>query len=252
MKNMHPYYQTLWVVWGNLILFFGFMILFFNWYLIPLSIISMYIFACMSETAMHRYFAHKSYKTTDIKHLILMAFAFLTGQGAILSWVAVHRSHHAFEDTERDPHSPHHNSILKLYLGLFKKQNYKAALVADLLRSKNVKYLIFENKYYWLMWTALWIISWLISPLIFFFIVSGSALWYLTTQTVNVLSHQKVGKKTYPDSVAINNSWINLLSGAGHHNNHHGNPGSYTYKVTDEIDVYAWVIRKFLKAKDIS
>jgi stearoyl-CoA desaturase (delta-9 desaturase) len=209
----------------------------------------MYVFGTMSETAVHRYFTHKSYTTDKVREKILLIFAFLTGQGATLSWVAVHRTHHAFEDSVRDPHSPHHNSVWKLFLGLFPKQYYSPSLVADLLRSSNSKYLIFENKYYWIMWTLLWIISYSVNPLLFFFIVSGSATWYLTTQTVNVFAHSRHGSKTDENAVGINSSWINLLSGAGHHNNHHSNPGNYTYRVTNEIDIYSWIIEKFLKTK---
>ena len=201
----------------------------------------------MSEISVHRYFAHKSYETGKLREKLLLMFSFLTGQGATLSWVTVHRSHHAYEDTEQDPHSPQFISKWKLYLGLFPKKHYKIALIADLLRSKYGKYFQFENKYYWLLWTGVWVISWFINFYLFFFIVSGSALWYIMTETVNIFAHSKTGKKHDETAVGINSTLLNVLSGAGHHNNHHSNPKNYTYQITNEVDIYGKIIEKFFK-----
>jgi len=134
-----------------------------------------------------------------------------------------------------------------LYLGLFPKKNYKPSLVADLLRSEYGRYFQFENKYYWLIWTIIWVSSWFISFYLFFFIVSGSALWYIMTATVNVFAHSLTGTKHDSQAVGINSPVLNLLSGAGHHNNHHSNPKNHSYKVTNEIDCYALIIEKIFK-----
>jgi stearoyl-CoA desaturase (delta-9 desaturase) len=244
---VNPYYQTLYVVWGNQLLFFVALISFFDLSLVLISIVSMYIFGCMSEISVHRYFSHKSYETGNFREKLLLLFAFLTGQGATLSWVAVHRSHHAYEDTDKDPHSPQFIPIWKLYLGLFPKKNYKTSLIADLLRSKYGRYFQLENKYYWLIWTSLWIVTWFINFYLFFFIVSGCSLWYIMTETVNIFAHSIHGKKNDVNAVGVNSTFLNVLSGAGHHNNHHSNPKNYSYKVNNEIDVYAIVIEKFFK-----
>lgn len=251
MKNLHPYNQTLFVVWGNQILFWLTTFYLFSssnfLYFIPLIIIAMYTFGCMSEVAVHRFFTHKSYKTTTLKEKILLIFALLVGQGATLSWVAVHRNHHAFEDTPKDPHSPHFIPKWRLVLGLFPKQEFQMNILADLLRSKYKNYFLFENKYYWIMWAGMWIATYFINFYLFYFLVSGSALWYLCTQLVNIGCHGTKGKKAYPNAVGFNSSWINLITGAGHHNNHHGSPKNHSYKFTNEIDIYAWVIEKFFK-----
>lgn len=246
---MNPYKQTLWVVWGNHILFILAMITHFQWWMIPFAIASLHVFGMFSECAIHRYWTHKSYETTTWKDHMLKAWAFLAGQGAILSWVTVHRHHHAYEDTPGDPHSPLHMPWWKVYVGLFPNV-YKKNLVTDLLRHKDKKYFLFENKYYWLMWTALWIVSYLIHPVFFFFIVSGSAMWYWATSIVNILSHSlTIGKKRDADHVATNSVVLNLLTGIGHHNNHHINPRNYTYQVDNEVDINGWVIKHLLMKK---
>lgn len=243
---MNPYKQTLYVVWGTQLLFLTTLILFFNWWMILVSIVALFVFGCFSEVSLHRYYTHKSYETTQKKELLLRVFALLSGQGATISWVTVHRTHHAFEDTDKDPHSPLFNPWWKILLGLFSKK-YKKNLVIDLMRSPGWKYFVFENKHYWIIWTAIWLVSALISLYLFYFIVSGAALWYLATSAVNIINHSKlIGNVKFTDAVASNSALMNLLTGIGYHNNHHKFPKSYTYSIEDEIDIYGWVIKKFL------
>lgn len=244
---MNPYKQTLFVVWMNQILFFSSLMLMWDNLLIPIGIVALYVFGCLSEISIHRYYTHKSYETTPLKEKFLRAFALLAGQGATISWVTVHRTHHAFEDTAKDPHSPLFHPWWKILLGLFPTQ-YKNNLVVDLMRKRSWNYFVFENKHYWLMWTAIWILSFLISKWLFYFIVAGAALWYIATSAVNILSHGFIlGKTRFKETVATNSSTLNFFTGIGNHNNHHKFPGSYTYSVDNEIDVNGWVIEKFFK-----
>ena len=229
--NMNPYYQTLWAVWGNHILTVVFLTLNFEWWLLAFMFVNLHIFAFFSEASIHRYYTHRAYTVASrFKEHVLKLFAFLTGQGAILSWVTVHRHHHAHEDKPGDPHSPYFFPWWKIYLGLFPKEGYQKNLIMDLIRHRDRKYFIFENKYYWLLWTATWIVSYAIHPLFFFFIVSGSAMWYFATSVVNILAHKHlVGYKKYPEAVANNSLFLQLLTSIGNHNNHHKRPRSYTY-----------------------
>jgi stearoyl-CoA desaturase (delta-9 desaturase) len=244
---MKEYNQTLYVVWGNHLLFILFMCLYFEWWMILAAILNIHIFGMFSEVSIHRYFTHKSFETTRWKQHILKIWAFLAGQGAVLSWVTVHRHHHAYEDQPGDPHSPFFIPWWKIYLGLF-TNNYKRTLVTDLLRSKDKNYFIFENKNYWKMWTSLWIISFLIHPYLFFFFVSGAAMWYWATSIVNILSHgEKVGTKKDLKIVATNSNLLNLITGIGNHHNHHRFPKNYSYSTGPEIDLNSKVIEYFFK-----
>ena len=212
-----PYKQTLYVVWGNQILFLLASIFFATPVFVLLAIVGLYAFAFMSEASVHRYYTHKSYETTESKEKILRVFAILAGQGATLSWVTVHRTHHAYEDRPGDPHSPLHHPWWKVLLGLFPTK-YKKNLVVDIMKTEAWTYFVWENKFYWLIWTLIWITTFLLSIHLFYFIVAGSALWYLATSAVNILNHSGVvGKKTYEESVATNSSLMNLLTAIGHH-----------------------------------
>lgn len=241
--NITPYKQTQLVIWFNQLFFLLFIIINFNIWLIPLAIVMLYIFGAMSEISLHRYYTHKSYKTTNAKEKLLRVFSFLTGQGAVLSWVTVHRTHHAYEDTEKDPHSPAYMKWWEIYLA-YLPQDYKNNLVLDLMRTPAWKYFVFENKYYFLMWCCLWCVSAFVSLYLFYVIVAGSAMWYIATCIINIVSHS-TGVKKYSDAVAYNSSFINLITGVGHHNNHHKFPKSHTYSVAGEVDLYGRIIEKF-------
>lgn len=242
MPKLNPYRQTQLVIWINQILFFGFLILLFEPWMIIVSFFGMYIFGFMSESSLHRFFTHKSYETSNFKEKILVFFAFITGQGPTLSWVTVHRTHHAFEETHKDPHSPFHIPWWKIYLALLPNK-YKNNLILDLLKHRFVNYFVLENKYYLYMWALVWIASYLINFQLFFFIVAGSAVWYIGTCIVNIVAHSQ-GQKKFTESVAYNNKMVNFLTGVGNHNNHHKFPKNLTYKVDNELDIYAFAIRK--------
>ncbi|WP_019927391.1 fatty acid desaturase [Nocardia sp. BMG111209] len=54
----------------------------------------------------HRLFTHRTFKTTPAVAAVLAVFGSMAGQGAVVSWVALHRRHHECSDQEGDPHSP--------------------------------------------------------------------------------------------------------------------------------------------------
>ena len=53
----------------------------------------------------HRYFAHKSYKTSRWFQFVIAFMAQTTAQKGALWWAAHHRHHHRHSDTPADPHS---------------------------------------------------------------------------------------------------------------------------------------------------
>jgi stearoyl-CoA desaturase (delta-9 desaturase) len=56
---------------------------------------------------LHRYFAHRTFETGPRMRLLLAITGSMSTQGPLLSWVTIHRRHHAFSDRPGDPHSPH-------------------------------------------------------------------------------------------------------------------------------------------------
>ena len=58
------------------------------------------------EAGLHRYFTHRSFDASEPVKVFLGVAGSMAAQGPIIFWVANHRLHHAFADTDGDPHSP--------------------------------------------------------------------------------------------------------------------------------------------------
>src|SRR5437588_12508511 len=54
----------------------------------------------------HRYFSHRSFKTSRALHFIIASLAMSSSQQGVLWWAAHHRHHHRYSDQELDLHSP--------------------------------------------------------------------------------------------------------------------------------------------------
>jgi stearoyl-CoA desaturase (delta-9 desaturase) len=79
-------------------------ILFFvlHWYL---SLFSQTFF-------LHRYAAHKMFSMNKFWEKFFYAFTYIAQGSSYLTpraYAVLHRMHHAYSDTEKDPHSPHHS-----------------------------------------------------------------------------------------------------------------------------------------------
>src|SRR5687768_17101601 len=54
----------------------------------------------------HRLFTHRGFKAPTWLQYILATCGALALQSGPIAWVTTHRIHHAFTETEKDPHSP--------------------------------------------------------------------------------------------------------------------------------------------------
>ncbi|MGZ4140832.1 MAG: acyl-CoA desaturase [Actinomycetota bacterium] len=67
-----------------------------------------YVFTVTGVTVgLHRYFTHKSFRALPPLRWLLGVAGSMAVEGALISWVAAHRRHHAYADKPGDPHSPH-------------------------------------------------------------------------------------------------------------------------------------------------
>ncbi|MCU0353724.1 MAG: acyl-CoA desaturase [Cytophagales bacterium] len=61
---------------------------------------------------LHRYAAHKMFTMSKFWEKFFYILTYVTQGSSFLSpraYAILHRMHHAYSDTEKDPHSPHHN-----------------------------------------------------------------------------------------------------------------------------------------------
>jgi stearoyl-CoA desaturase (Delta-9 desaturase) len=187
--------------------------------------VGLYVLRMFAVTAgYHRYFSHRSFKTSRWFQFVLAFLAETTAQMGVLWWAAHHRNHHRHSDEPDDVHSPRQFGFWFSHVGwIFSRSrwipDYK--YVPDL---KKYPELVWLDKHYWVPPAALAVIVWLAagwSGLVVGFFIS-TVVGYHATFTINSLAHV-MGRKRYVTGDDSRNSLLLALLtfGEGWHNNHH-------------------------------
>lgn len=170
----------------------------------------------------HRYFAHRTYKTSRVFQFLLAFLAQSSAQKGALWWAAHHRVHHKRSDQDGDPHDSRRGFWYSHVGWLFDDtEETDYARVKDLARYPE---LVWLNKFSLLPAVILGFLVWLAlgwSGLLIGFVLSTVLLWH-GTFTINSLSHM-LGKQRYPSGDNSKNNWFLAIitMGEGWHNNHH-------------------------------
>jgi stearoyl-CoA desaturase (Delta-9 desaturase) len=195
----------------------------------------------------HRYFAHKSYKTSRVFQFVLAVLGGTAAQRGPLWWASHHRNHHRYSDTDRDIHSPVKRGFWWSHIGWVLSPAYEKAenrLIPDFNKYPELRWL--DDNYLapplLLGMLCFFIGSW--KGLVWGMFVSTTVLWH-TTFLINSATHL-FGKKRFPTKDESRNSLILALLtlGEGWHNNHHYYPtsvnqGFYWW----EIDISYYVLK---------
>lgn len=177
----------------------------------------------------HRYFSHRTFKTSRWFQFVLAFFAQTSSQKGVLWWAAHHRNHHKFSDLPWDVHSPIQKGFwYSHWLWLYDR----GTEVTDYNKVRDLaKYpeLVWLNKYWAVPPTVLGVvIAWTmgLSGLFIAFGLSTVLLWH-GTFTINSLSHV-FGKRRFETTDTSRNNWLLAIItlGEGWHNNHHHYMGS--------------------------
>ncbi|MFY0600600.1 MAG: acyl-CoA desaturase [Cyclobacteriaceae bacterium] len=212
----------------------------------------------------HRYFAHRSYKTSRWFQFVIAFMAQTSAQKGALWWAGHHRVHHRTSDTYDDPHSMKHYGFWYSHVGWIIGPDYKTTdykIIGDYAKYPE---LVWLNKNY------------LVPPVILALTVmalggivnGGSILTMFTTAgfstlfigfflstvvlyhgtfSINSIMH-KFGKQRYESNDESKNNLILALVtlGEGWHNNHHyyevaARQGFFWW----EIDITYYILRTF-------
>jgi stearoyl-CoA desaturase (delta-9 desaturase) len=176
----------------------------------------------------HRYFSHRTYKTSRAFQLFLAVLAQSSVQKGALWWAAHHRVHHRESDRPGDVHSPVQRGFWYAHVGWIfaDTEETRWSRIRDFARYPELRFL---NRWHLLppVALALGCFAWMGWPGLFVgFFASTVVLWH-NTFLVNSLAHVR-GTRRFPTSdQSRNNPFIALCTlGEGWHNNHHHFPGS--------------------------
>ena len=133
----------------------------------------------------HRLLTHRGFKTPKWVEYILTFCGTLALQSGGISWVTTHRKHHAFTETDKDPHSPEgglfHSHMGWILKGEAQVQSEAAMMryTPDMMRDPVQR---FMNKYYWVS-------SVLLGVALFAFGGFSMIFWALGLRVGRKLSH---------------------------------------------------------------
>jgi len=172
----------------------------------------------------HRYFAHRSFKTSRAFAFALAFLAQSSAQRGILWWAGNHRQHHRFSDTDDDVHSPVRHGFWHAHLGWFFTDEHRETDLAAVPDLAHYPELVWLDRHPYLPAVLTGFLIWLAagwSGLVVGFLWSTVVLWHATF-SINSLAHL-VGRRRYlTGDQSRNNLWLALLTfGEGWHNNHH-------------------------------
>jgi stearoyl-CoA desaturase (delta-9 desaturase) len=247
----------MWFGWaGNLL----------DWRDILVLVVSYVVIGTGVTVGFHRLLTHRSFKTSPLMRGFFAALGSAAAEGPVIDWVATHRKHHQYSDSEGDPHSPHvgHGSgwrgafrgLLHAHIGwvftdmeVADERRYAKDLLADPV-------IRFVDRTF-----VLWVLAGLAFPFGLGVAITGTVVGGLTallwggaarifllhhaTFSINSLCHFFGRRDFETKDESRNLAWLAIPTwGEAWHNNHHAFPTSYRHGLRRwQIDPSAGVIR---------
>jgi stearoyl-CoA desaturase (delta-9 desaturase) len=214
----------------------------------------------------HRHLTHRAFKAKRWVRAALAISGSAAIEGPVISWVADHRKHHAFSDSEGDPHSPHvdhgqgWSGALKGlwhahvgWLFIHTHRGNKDRYAPDLMRDPLIR---FVDRTF-----VVWVAVGLAVPFGLGYLIGGTyeaaltgLLWggavrmlvvHHVTYSINSLCHFFGERAFATGDESRNLFWLAPFTfGEAWHNNHHAFPTSFAHGMRRwQFDPSAAVIR---------
>lgn len=193
----------------------------FSWKLFGLAALLYYARMAFTTIGYHRYFSHRSFKTSRAFQFVLAFCAETSAQKGVLWWAAHHRVHHRYSDLPGDPHSPKQGFWESHMLWILRDFSGPTGEIRDFEKFPELRLLdTFHLVPPALLAVALFFLGGM-PALIWGFFVSTVLLWH-GTFLVNSLNHVWGSRRYETSDTSRNNGFLALLTmGEGWHNNHH-------------------------------
>jgi sn-1 stearoyl-lipid 9-desaturase len=209
------------------------MIMYADWYHYLIALFMYFMNGCLGMImGYHRLLTHRSFECPIWFERFITLCATIGLTGPAIDWVAIHKAHHRFSDTEKDPHSPDHLGVFRVhFLTMFAKVNIKYA--GSLLRDK---FLLFQRKYYF-------VLNLIYATVLFFADPFALIYAWLFPAAVLILLGTSVLSINHRNSKPHNSIIHGLLTwGDGFHETHHDNPNK---KRLHKYDICGYLIEKW-------
>jgi stearoyl-CoA desaturase (delta-9 desaturase) len=197
----------------------------------------------------HRYFSHRTYKTSRAFQFVLALIGMSAAQQGPLWWAAHHRNHHRHSDQPEDTHSPRQRGFWWAHVQWIfaaRERPTDLAAVKDLARYPELRFLDRHDMLFAVGWGVAIYLAGGWTALFWGHFLAIVLAWHITF-CINSLAHV-LGRRRYATSDdSRNNAVLAVLTlGEGWHNNHHhyqrsARQGFYWW----ELDVSYYVLKLF-------
>jgi stearoyl-CoA desaturase (delta-9 desaturase) len=213
-KLIKTHRNKLIIIFHHFALLYGLISYGFQWEYVLMSIASGYIMFALFAHFAHLYFSHKKFegKWYDIVYAFMVNST--TAIGGVYNFTVLHRHHHKFADTEKDPHSPSVIGALRVYTLMWNNVKVNPVQSRDVAKHKSMQFLHHHQVKLHFLSTF---ILFLINPILVFFIISPSVVYtFHVNGLVNWRGHLNGVPRNIPEI-----AWLTPLSWRhGDHHNH--------------------------------
>lgn len=195
----------------------------------------------------HRYFAHRTFKTSRVFQFILAVFAMSAAQRGPLWWASKHRTHHRFSDEPGDVHSPRIGGFWWSHVGwLISGRNSETHWdrVKDFAKYPELRWLGRHDLFVAVAWGFVLYFFGGMTAVVWGHFVPLVVVWHVTF-FINSLAHVLGSRRYATGDDSRNNLLLAVLTfGEGWHNNHHhyqraARQGFYWW----EVDITYYVLK---------
>lgn len=218
-----------------------------------------YLSLFMQTFLQHRYAAHGAFTMSKFWERFFYLAAYITQGSSYVSprtYAIMHRMHHAYADTERDPHSPKFDR--NLFTMMWRVRNMSCAIYNNKL---DIEPRFLKNLPDWHLLDRLghsiWSRAGWIVVYILLYILFAPSAWFFLLLPIHILTvpfHGMIinwfAHKYGTINFKVKNTSTNLLRldifmmGEAYHNNHHKNPSSTNFGFRwHELDPTYLIIR---------
>jgi stearoyl-CoA desaturase (delta-9 desaturase) len=212
-----------------------FWIYYAEWYQLLIGYVCYwFIVDVIQSLFMHRWVSHNSWNCPRFLQKILSIFGVVSLLGTPITYAAWHRTHHAYTDTDKDPHNPVLHGWLHVIFAHYHYAQMKRAV--DRLRDK---YFQFLTKYMLEFVIIGNLLLFIILPFTWFMTVWAIPVAYNIFNTnflVLVLSHRTGTVENLPPLY-----WFLVFSDGSLHKCHHDEPHKLNYH---RPDISGYIITK--------
>lgn len=160
---------------------------------------------------LHRGASHKWLRIDGWRQYVVAYVPHFLCNGSAFAFSVAHRTHHAFSDTDKDPHSPHHIGVAKVWFTFWPVFTAPSGIVRDLIRQPAF---LQAHKHYALSCTLLYVLAAFANPNVLAVLSLTCVLGFHRAGLYNTAGHL----------IKSDSWWLKWLTG---HQKHHDNPAKF-------------------------